>query len=139
MRRQFLFLIFTSFLLVNACGPAAPSESEKLRAEVIAVHDEVMPQMGQLKSLERKAVEKVEELQNQDPVDSVAIEEHKALAYDLNLAYEGMFDWMHQYEPEDGELSDEELKTYLDGQMDLIAKVNKDVKGAIAKADKLLK
>ena len=139
MKRLFLFLISVSVLFVTACGPGGTDENAQLRSDVIAVHDEVMPKMGQLKSLQRKALEKVEELENQDPVDSASIEEHKALAYDLNLAYEGMFDWMHQYETEDGELSDEELETYLDGQMDMITKVNKDVKEAIAKADKLLK
>lgn len=139
MKRTILFLIFTSLLLINACGSSASKENEKLRAEVIAVHDEVMPKMGQLQSLQRKAIEKADEIQTQEPVDSAAVEEYKALAYDLNLAYEAMFDWMHQYEPEDGEMSEEELKKYLDGQMVLITEVNQDVKAALAKADELLK
>lgn len=139
MKRTILFLIFTSLVLINACGSRSSMDNEKLRTEVIAVHDEVMPKMGQLQSLQRKAIEKAEEMQTQEPVDSAAVAEYKALAYDLNLAYEAMFDWMHQYEPEDGEMSQEELKKYLDGQMVLITEVNQDVKAALAKADELLK
>ncbi|MEP0713707.1 hypothetical protein [Algoriphagus sp.] len=138
MKRSILFLIFTSFLAITSCGPSGPSENELLRAEVIAVHDEVMPKIGQLKSLERKALEKVKELESEEPVDSVKIITFKSLAYDLNQADEAMFDWMHQYDTEDGEKTEEELKQYLDEQMVLITKVNVDMKAALEKANKAL-
>lgn len=139
MKRNALFLILTSFLLINGCEPKGPSENEKLREEVIAVHDEVMPKIGQLKSLEGKALEKAEELESAEPVDSAKVEEFKALAYELNHAHQAMFDWMHQYETEDGEKTQEELGKYLEGQMDLVTEVNSEIKEALAKADELLK
>lgn len=139
MKRTILFLIFASFLLLNSCGPSGPSGNEILRAEVIAVHDEVMPKMGQLKSLERKALEKATELQSQEVVDSVAVEKYKALAYDLNHAHEAMFEWMRQYEQLDEGRSEEELEEYLDTQMILVSEVNVEIKTALAKADDLLK
>ncbi|MEB2781094.1 hypothetical protein U3A58_11880 [Algoriphagus sp. C2-6-M1] len=139
MKRTILFLILTSFLLVNACGPKSPSENEKLREEVIAVHDEVMPKMGKLKSLERQALEKAEELKSQNPMDSTKVEAYEALGYDLNRAHEAMFEWMHQYDPLDGKKSDEELKQYLEHQMVLVSAVNVEMKEALAKAEALLK
>ncbi|REG84466.1 hypothetical protein [Algoriphagus antarcticus] len=139
MKRTILFLILTSFLFVNACGLKGSSENEKLRAEVIAVHDEVMPKMGQLKSLERKALERAQELESEDTIDSAKVEEYKSLAYDLNHANEAMFEWMHQYEKEDGDKSEEELKQYLDGQMLQITKVNVEMKAALDNAKKALK
>ncbi|MEB2778226.1 hypothetical protein SYJ56_23145 [Algoriphagus sp. D3-2-R+10] len=139
MKRTIPYLIFTSFLLINACSSKGPSENEKLREEVIAVHDEVMPKMGKLKSLERRALEKVEELERVNPVDSSKVEEYKALAYDLNHAHDSMFEWMHQYEPKDGDQSPEELKKYLDNQMVLVSAVNVEMKEALAKAEALLK
>ncbi|PZX49394.1 hypothetical protein [Algoriphagus chordae] len=139
MKRSILFLIFTSLILVNACGPSTPSGNEKLRADVIAVHDEVMPKMGQLKSLERKALDKVEELENEESVDSLKVEQYKALAYDLNQAHMSMFAWMRQYEQKDGEMTKEEVKAYLDDQMVLVTEVNVEMKEALAKADELLK
>lgn len=126
-------------MLINACGPSGPSDNEKLRAEVIAVHDEVMPKMGQLKSLERKALEKAKELESQEEANSAAVEEYKALAYDLNHAHESMFAWMRQYEQKDGEMKEAEVKAYLDKQMELVTEVNVEMKAALEKADKLLK
>ncbi|MFC5625133.1 hypothetical protein [Algoriphagus winogradskyi] len=139
MKRTILFLILSSFFVINACGPKGPSENELLREEVIAVHDEVMPKMGQLKSLERKALEKVEELESESSEDSSRIQEYKALAYDLNHAHEAMFIWMRQYEPKDGDQSPEEIKKYLEAQMELVTEVNVEMKEALAKADELLK
>ncbi|WPR74009.1 hypothetical protein [Algoriphagus sp. NG3] len=139
MKRPILFLIFTSFLLVNACGSKSHDKNEKLREEVIGVHDEVMPKMGQLKSLERRALSKVEEIERANPSDSVSLEEYKALAYDLSQAHDAMFVWMRQYEVEDGGKTEEELKEYLDNQMVLVTEVNVKIKDALAKAEEMLK
>jgi len=133
-RFLFVAMIFLSF----ACGPNAKEENQKLRDEIIAVHDEVMPLMGELKSLEKEANSKIEELEAAEMPDSTKITDLKALAYDLNQAYEGMFVWMRQYEVEDGDLTDEEVKAYLDDQMIQVNKVNDDIKAAMDKAEVLL-
>lgn len=138
MKRLIPFLIISLFLVLNSCGPKGPTENQKLRAEVIAVHDEVMPKMGQLKSLERKALDKVKELESEDPLDSAKIIEYKALAYDLNQAHESMFDWMRQYEPTEGEETEEEIKEYLDNQMVLVTEVNVEIKETLDKASRML-
>lgn len=139
MKRAILFLILTSFAVLYSCGPTGPSDNELLREEVIAVHDEVMPKMGQLKSLERKSLEKIKELEEQDSVDTAKVEEYRALANELKSADESMFGWMHQYEIEDGDKTEEELKQYLDSQMVMINKVNVEMKAALDKANKVLK
>lgn len=139
MKSAIQYLILTVFISINSCGPKGPSENEKLREEVIAVHDEVMPKMGKLQSLQRKALEKATELELENPVDSAKVMEYKALAYDLDHAYDEMFEWMHQYEPSDGDKSEAELKEYLDHQMILVTAVNVEVKDVLAKADELLK
>ncbi len=133
-------LLFVILILIGfACGPNAKEENQKLRDEVIAIHDEVMPLMGKLKSLEKDANSLIEEIEAAETVDSVRITDLKALAYDLNQAYDGMFVWMRQYETEDGELSDEEVKSYLDDQMVKVTKVNEDITAALEKADLLLR
>jgi len=138
MKKSVLFLLVTSFFLVTACGSGAADKNKNLRKEVIAVHDEVMPKIGQLKANERDALAKANIIAIENPEDSVQVEEYKALAYDLNEAHQAMFDWMHQYEPEDGEQTDEELKSYLDDQKAKIEAVNKQIKDALAKADSML-
>jgi hypothetical protein len=139
MKYAIQVLILTLLLAVNACGPNGPSDNEVLRDKVIEVHDEVMPNMGKLQSLQRKAIEKADELTLENPMDSTKVAGYKALAYDLNHGYDAMFEWMHQYEPLDGDKSEAEVKEYLDDQMVLVSAVNVEVKEALAKADKLLK
>lgn len=131
--------IFGLLLIFQSCGSGQAEENAKKRAEIIAVHDEVMPKMGQLKSLEKSALSLAEELSAMESVDSVKVKSLKDLAVELDQAYEGMFVWMRQYEVEDGERTPEEIKIYLDEQMVLVSEVNKNMKAALAKGDSLLK
>lgn len=139
MKRLSFYTLILSLFLLQACGPSLQDQNLELRAQVIAVHDEVMPKMGQLKSLEKEAIQKTEELNGQDSTQSVKILELRTLASELDQAYEGMFVWMRQYEAEDGDQSPEQIQAYLNEQMVLVTKVNEDIKSALAKADSLLK
>lgn len=132
-------LVFTLFIFFQSCGNKQVEENKAHREQVIAIHDEVMPKMGQLKSMEKAALQKAEELQNSDSPDQAKIEALKNLATQLNQAYEGMFVWMRQYSTEDGEQAPEQIKAYLDEQLVLVSKVNEDIKAALAQADSLLK
>lgn len=131
-------LIFNLLIFFQACGPTQTDLNRERRAEVIAVHDEVMPKLGQLKTFEKRAIQKAGELAAMDSVDSDQIKRLEGLAVELNQAYEGMFDWMHQYEPEDKEESPEAIAAYLEEQMVLVTEVNKAIKDALAKSDSLL-
>ena len=139
MRFTPFYLIFILFIFFQSCGNKQVEENKAHREQVIAIHDEVMPKMGQLKSMEKAALQKVEELQNSDSPDQAKIEALKNLATQLNQAYEGMFVWMRQYSTEDGEQAPEQNKAYLDEQLVLVSKVNEDIKAALAQADSLLK
>lgn len=132
-------LIFSLILIFQACEPNQKELNDLRRSEVIAVHDEVMPKMGQLKSLEKKALLRAEEYATMDSVDSVKVQEMKVLAVELDQAYEAMFVWMRQYETEDGERSPLEVKTYLEAQMVSVSEVNQLMKTVLTKADSLLK
>lgn len=139
MKLARISLIFGLLLIFQSCGSGQVEENTKKRVEVIAVHDEVMPKMGQLKSLEKSALQKAEELASLDSVDTARVEALKNLALELDGAYEGMFVWMRQYETEDGDQTPEEIKAYLDEQLILVTEVNKKMKTALSKADSLLK
>lgn len=139
MKISRISLIFSLILIFQACGPDQKDLNDAKRAEVIAVHDEVMPKMGQLKSFEKKALQKAEEFASMDTVDAQQVQEMKDLALELDQAYEAMFVWMRQYETEDGERSPEEVKAYLDEQMVSVSEVNQLMKSVLTKADSLLK
>lgn len=138
MKISRISLIFSLVLVFQSCGPSQKDLNADRRAEVIAVHDEVMPKMGQLKSFEKKALQRAEALAAMDSVDSAKVQEMKNLASELDQAYEAMFVWMRQYETEDGERTPEEVKAYLEGQMVSVTEVNQLMKAALTKADSLL-
>ena len=133
------YLIFILFIFFQSCGNKQVEENKAHREQVIAIHDEVMPKMGQLKSMEKAALQKAEELQNSDSPDQAKIEALKNLATQLNQAYEGMFVWMRQYDTEDEGRTPEEVKNYLEEQMISVTEVNKSMKDVLAKADSVLK
>ncbi len=139
MKISRISLIFSFVLVFQSCGPNQEELNAERRAEVIAVHDEVMPKMGQLKSFEKKALQRAEVLTAMDSVDSAKVQEMKNLALELDQAYEAMFVWMRQYETEDGERTPEEVKNYLEEQMVSVSQVNQLMKAALSKADSLLK
>jgi hypothetical protein len=139
MNRIISALILSAVFMLNSCGPNLEEENKKMREELLAVHDEVMPQMGKLKSFEKKANQKLEELNTQVPVDSTEVEKFKDLAVRLNSAYEGMFVWMRQYDTEDGEKDPITVKTYLEEQMIQVTEVNQSIKNALLEAEKEFK
>jgi transposase-like protein len=138
MRFTPFYFVFTLFIFFQSCGNKQVEKNKVQREQIIAVHDEVMPKMGQLKSMEKAALQKVEELQSSDVPNLEKIESLKNLASQLNLAYEGMFVWMRQYNTEDGEQTPEEVKAYLEEQLLLVSKVNEDIKVALDQAEQLL-
>lgn len=138
MTRRIPFLIIALLFILSSCGPNLREENLKLREEIIGYHDEVMPLMGKLKTLEKEAVQTIEKLEKEENPDSEKIVELKALAVDLNAAYEGMFDWMHGYDVTDGDMTQEELKVYLEDQLVKVKEVNKQFKEVLDRSEKLL-
>jgi flagellar motor component MotA len=137
MTRYIPVLTIVLLVFMGSCGQSPQDENLKMREKIISIHDEVMPLMGKLKSLEKKANQEIETLQEQESPDAERITELKALAIDLDAAYEGMFEWMHQYEVSDGEKSPEEIKVYLNDQLTKVTEVNDKFKEVLAKADEL--
>lgn len=138
MKFKCIGLIFGLVAIIQACSPSQKDLNLEKRAEIMVIHDEVMPKMGQLKSLEKKALQKADELEAKEIVDSAQVEALKNLAAELDQAYEGMFVWMRQYETEDEGRTPEEIKIYLDEQIISVTEVNRIMKDVLAKTDSVL-
>ena len=134
---SFLILLFS--MLVFACANPLIEANKEMRAQIIGVHDEVMPKIGQLMSLEKKALAQADSLFAQDSTASTEIEAMRSLAGQLNQAHEGMFVWMRQYSLEEEGKTPEEIKTYLDEQLVKVNQVNADIKAAMEQAASKLK
>ena len=131
-------LTFGLLLALQACGPNQKDLNREKRAEVMAIHDEVMPKLGQLKTFEKKALQKAGELAAINPVDSVQVRQLENLGKELDRAYEGRFVWMRQYELDEEGKSPEEINIYLDEQLVSVTEVNTAIKDVLAKSDSLL-
>ena len=134
---SFLILLFS--MLVLACANPLIETNKEMRAQIIGVHDEVMPKIGQLMSLEKKALAQADSLFTQDSTATTDIEAMRSLAGQLNQAHEGMFVWMRQYSLDEEGKTPEELKTYLDEQLVKVNQVNADIKAALEQAALKLK
>ena len=126
-------------MLVFACANPLIEANKAMRAQIIGVHDEVMPKIGQLMSLEKKALAQADSLFAQDSTAITDIEAMRSLAGQLNQAHEGMFVWMRQYSLDEEGKTPEELKTYLDEQLVKVNQVNSDIKAALEQAASKLK
>lgn len=129
----YYLLIFCSLTLVS-CGNNLEETNTALRTQIIDVHDEVMPKMGELMSLEKKALAQADSLSQQDSTATAKIQELTQLAGQLKAANEGMFVWMRQYSLKEEGKTAEALNTYLDSQLVLVTKVREDIQAALAKA-----
>ena len=134
---SFLILLFS--MLVLACANPLIETNKAMRAQIIGVHDEVMPKIGQLMSLEKKALAQADSLFAQDSTAITDIEAMRSLAGQLNQAHEGMFVWMRQYSLDEEGKTPEELKTYLDEQLVKVNQVNADIKASLEQAALKLK
>ncbi len=126
-------------MLVLACANPLIEANKAMRAQIIGVHDEVMPKIGQLMSLEKKALAQADSLFAQDSTASTNIEAMRSLAGQLNQAHEGMFVWMRKYSLDEEGKTPEELKTYLDEQLVKVNQVNAYIKAALEQAASKLK
>ncbi|MCE2707401.1 MAG: hypothetical protein ACK5BR_03690 [Bacteroidota bacterium] len=130
--------LLVPFLILSCANPLI-EENKKLREQIIGVHDEVMPKMGELKGLEKKASEQADSLYAQDSTATAEIESLRALAVQLNQAHEGMFVWMRQYSLEEEGKTPEEIKIYLDEQWIKVNQVNETIQSALQQAEEKIK
>ena len=122
-------------VVLNACGSSRDA-NENLKDEIIAIHDEVMPEMGKLQALQKDFLEQAEQLGQEDSLsNNEDITRLRNLAVELEGAYDGMFVWMRQFDTDYGEMTDEEITMYLEGQKEMVEKVNTDIKDVLTKAE----
>lgn len=129
---KILTIILLSICIIS-CTPSKKEELTSLEKEVMLLHDEVMPKMGELRSTQKELLA----LADSAGTDSVAARKYHELARIIELANESMMDWMRSYDP-NFEGNDEELKAYLETQRKKIEKVNLDMTSSLEEGRKAL-
>ncbi len=75
---------------------AVPNELQPLYEEILAVHDEVMPELNTITSLQEQMKNKLDELR-ETPANTEALKEANRILGDLNKAENAMWSWMHNF------------------------------------------
>lgn len=120
--------------LLAACGQDK-SAIKAMEEESIALHDEVMPEMGTIIELKGQLKARMAAI---DTTDVNALAEVEALYMALENAEEGMKNWMHSYQVPDYKKSLEELEPVASAQLEAIKQVHADMKKSIADAQAAL-
>lgn len=106
----FTLLLFLIACKENSSGP--PSPADKLKDEVMAIHDKVMPEMTTIHNLKKE----LQALRTPDS-DSLILAKIK----DLDDSDEAMMQWMHDF---DVPKNEEEKKAYLLDQKSKISGIS---------------
>ncbi|MDN3689424.1 hypothetical protein [Cyclobacterium jeungdonense] len=132
-------LIVVFFALLFSCE-SGENENQALKDRVISVHDEVMPEIGNLKSVQNKLREKADsiKLEGAPSASENYGESLEAAAQSCEAAYDGMFVWMRQFKTEYEDMTEEETKAYLEEQLKKVEQVRDDIKTALSVSDSLL-
>ena len=133
-----LILILT--LLVCACQSGQQKAEDgtisldSLKSEVLFIHDEVMPKMGELRRVRKDLMLQADSL---IAADSVAAKRIDSLANNLANASEGMMQWMRAYEP-DFEGTEEEKRAYFEAQKVSIQKVKEEMERSLSEGSQAI-
>ena len=119
MKYLLFFAVF--ILLLPSCREKSP-----LEIEVMAIHDEVMPKMGDL-HVAKKNLRKLISETNSDSLNTIILD----LITDLENADEGMMSWMHEYKVPN---NDPEKTVYLEKEKVNITKVKEDMLNSLKAA-----
>lgn len=139
MNLKGLAIIVAIIQLLFSCSKAG-SDNAELKERVIAVHDEVMPKIGNLKTYQKDLLEKANQLESSDEAgdNHIVIQELRSSAHSCEEAYDNMFVWMRQFNNDDSEMSEEEEEKYLKDQLIKIEKVRDDIHASLQEAETLL-
>jgi hypothetical protein len=135
--KLFLLAVLTGILLfTSSCSSSSKKQNiESLREEVIAIHDEVMPRMGELKTLRKEIAAKANELDQADSIGNTSeVNELRDLAIRLDDAFEGMFVWMRQFNSTYEGMQIDEIEAYLLDQREKVKVVNSDIRTSLQEA-----
>ena len=128
-----LLLIFAS------CGEKKDNTQKELLDKVLAVHDEVMPKMGDIMKYKKELNAKIDALIEAGSEENAnQIDTFKKAIEDLDNSHDGMMNWMHGFDRNFDSEVQEEVIAYLKDQMTKIETVGKKTNTALKNAEELL-
>ena len=119
--KNIIFLFAIAFMMACTPGNKASEVSiQDLKNQVMDIHDEVMPKMGELRKTAKTLRESAEVKEAEE--DMMSAEDLIRAAEAIEAANESMMVWMRQFEP-DFKGTDDESRAYLNDQMKQVNEV----------------
>ena len=117
----------------------ATAGSGKLFAEVMAVHDEMMPKLDDVMALKSRAKRKIDQLDSLAKTGGKVETTEKrqrldSLVAELDRADNAMMDWMHNFDSDMKGMTEARKSEYLESEKVRITAVKEKMLGGIAKA-----
>ncbi len=143
-------MLIVVLFIVFGCGKTASdgnTETEKsdpsaqetqLYKEVIAVHDKVMPSLGNIASLKSRIEEQIGILESSPGLDTGRLAKLRNQMKSLDEADEAMMEWMRKFIAGYEGWEHDSIIQYLTGEKEKIDKVDEIVNNAIRKSKVLL-
>ena len=128
---KYLVGLFFLTIIAYSCG-TQKDQVKAAKAEVMEIHDQVMPEMGNLRKLQKALVEKS---LSKDSAESIKLVE---LAGNVTSANESMMNWMHDFNP-NFQGTEEERLLYFEEQKKSIAQVQKTMLDVLSAAQQALR
>jgi len=129
-----ILLFFGTVLLIVGCKPNINPERQKIYDEVMAIHDEVMPEMKTINTLERSLKKKISTIGSQDSLIMM-----KATLKRLEEADQLMMNWMHELDVPSKDVPDDVAIAYLKKEKNKITSVSTKMKKAIESGKAIVK
>ena len=137
-------LISTVFLVLISCGKTSDhtghdksedgtsgEANQALYDQVMDIHDEVMPKMGDIYKMK---IELLEKIANTPGMVEEKRKELEAIISNLDSTNNAMMDWMHNFNPIPDSLDQEKAREYLETEMERIKKVRDRTIEALGRA-----
>ncbi len=128
-------ILLVGLVFTVSCTSESKKNIRSIKEEMLAVHDEVMPKMMQLSSIETQLQVIADSLASIDSSQALPL---ISAAHRIKLANEGMMDWMHQLDVDQEGVSEEEKSRYFANELKKIEDVRDEMLAALQSGTKIL-
>jgi hypothetical protein len=135
-KNTFALIVCALFAFIIGCKDENKESESKINQDIMAVHDDVMPKMGEVNRLKRQ----LSQYKDAVPEDNAEMKDSLINAILLLSKMEdNMNDWMGNYKYPNPDITHEQMIKYLAGQRDTVKQLSNDIYLSIGIANGFLK
>lgn len=145
MKKIVLMLAVISMIACNSSPqenqpPLSPEEArqDSLFQEVMAIHDEVMPEMERIYRLQKKLTQVIDSLESENVASAISVDSLKDINVALKASDDAMMNWMRSNDFKFEGMEQAEIIRELESEKENIIVVREKMLNSIADAEAVL-